>query len=661
VIRLEVTRGERVGTTLEPTADVVRIGRAEGNDLSLPDTHVSSEHAKIVFAGERWVLVDQRSTNGTAILRRGERIALDDAHGRESPLEDGDVIELGSQDRIVHVAVTLKDDADEATVFALKKIEELVPQATIVEKDDHRLRALYEAQKRIGSAQDLSEVLVAICESSFALVPLATHVTIILRDDEEEGAKPQGASGYVPVMTRVRSQPPSSKGEGGERSAPPSGPIPITRSVFRKVVTERAAVVAADAPSEVGKTESLMGAQIRSTLGIPLWRGEEILGVIQVDNREATGVLTSGDLEIMAVLAHNASLAVANARLVKRLRAAEERLKKENAFLKGKEQERRTGGKAGGPPEIIGQSAPMKHLLQQLEKVVNTRVTVLIEGETGVGKELIAASVHYRSNRRDRLFVGQNCAAMPETLLESELFGHKKGSFTGAHEDKKGLFEIADGGTLFLDEVTEMPVSLQSKLLRVLQEGEVRPIGATQERKVNVRIVTATNRNLEKEVAEGRFREDLYYRLKVFPLRVPPLRERREDIPLIAEHFLHRFATEFGKPAAGFSQQAMELLQSYDWPGNVRELQNEVQRLCIQIDAGGFVTPDMLSPRVRQVEGMIERVRPTKGTLKEMMDQVERWLLIESLREHQNNKTASAKSLGITREGLHKKLRAFGL
>jgi len=667
VIRLEVTRGERAGTTLEPTTDVVRIGRAEGNDLVVPDTHVSSEHAKIVFSGDRYVLVDQRSTNGTAILRGGERIALDDEQGREAPLETGDVIELGSQDRIVHLAVTFREDGDTARVFAMKKIEELVPQATIVEKDDHRLRALYQAQKSIGSAQDLADVLVAICESSFALVPLATHVTIILRDDEEEGAKPQNAAGYVPVMTRVRQAgaagggPPGSvPGSENERSAPPSGPIPITRSVFRKVVTERAAVVAADAPSEVGNTESLMGAQIRSTLGIPLWRGEEILGVIQVDNRAATGVLTSNDLEIMAVLAHNASLAVANARLVKRLRAAEERLKKENAFLKGKEQERR-GAKPGHAPQIIGNSAPMRGLLQQLEKVVNTRVTVLIEGETGAGKELVAATVHYSSNRRDRLFVGQNCAAMPETLLESELFGHKKGSFTGAHEDKKGLFEIADGGTLFLDEVTEMPVSLQSKLLRVLQEGEVRPIGATAEKKVNVRIVAATNRNLEKEVAEGRFREDLYYRLKVFPIRVPPLRERREDIPLIAEHFLHRFATEFGKPSGGFSQQTMELLQSYDWPGNVRELQNEVQRLCIQVDSGGFVTPDMLSPRVRQVEGMIERVRPTKGTLKEMMDQVERWLLIEALREHQNNKTAAAKNLGITREGLHKKLRSFGL
>ncbi|MDB4937123.1 MAG: Response regulator of zinc sigma-54-dependent two-component system, partial [Labilithrix sp.] len=172
MIRLEVTRGESLGTTLEPTTDVVRIGRAEGNDLVVPDTHVSSEHAKIVFAGERYVLVDHRSTNGTAILRRGERIAVDDSVNREAPLEDGDVIELGSADRIVHLSVTLKDDRDDARVFALKKIEDLVPQALIVEKDDNRLRTLYDAQKKIGSAPDLAEVLVAICESSFTLVPL---------------------------------------------------------------------------------------------------------------------------------------------------------------------------------------------------------------------------------------------------------------------------------------------------------------------------------------------------------------------------------------------------------------------------------------------------------------------------------------------------------
>jgi Nif-specific regulatory protein len=178
---------------------------------------------------------------------------------------------------------------------------------------------------------------------------------------------------------------------------------------------------------------------------------------------------------------------------------------------------------------------------------------------------------------------------------------------------------------------------------------------------VDVRIVAATNRNLEKEVAEGRFREDLYYRLKVFPLRVPPLRERREDIPLIANFFLDRFTKEMGKPCDGFAAETIDLLQTYAWPGNVRELQNEVQRLVIQSEPGTFITPDLLSARVRQVEGTVERIKPAKGTLKEQMDQVERWLLVEALREHGNNKTATAKTLGITREGLHKKLRQFGM
>ncbi len=650
MIRIEVESGQKRGTKVESSSDVLRIGRADGNDLLLPDDHVSGDHARVQVSGDDWVLQDLRSTNGTALVRGEQRRTVD----ADNPLklETGDVIELGHGDKGVRLAVTLVDGAVEeeddrtAQVLAVRSIDDITPATSKVEQDTTRLRSLYVAQKHIGEADDLSDVLSAIADAVLEIVPRATHVTMILRDDDVAvGAS--GVSGYVPVLTRVR----------GDQ---PSGAIPITRSVFRKVVTERAAVVAADAPREVAQTESLMGASIRSTMAVPLWKRDEILGVLQLDNRESAGVFTSQDLEIITVLAHHASLAVANARLVKRLQAAEERLRKENQFLKGREQERRTGGRVG-KQEIIGSSPAMRTLLAQLDKVVDTRVTVLVEGETGVGKELVAAAVHYRSRRRDKLFVSQNCAAMPENLLESELFGHKKGSFTGAHEDKKGLFEIADGGTLFLDEVTEMPISLQSKLLRVLQEGEIRAIGATAEKKIDVRIVAATNRNLEKEVSEGRFREDLYYRLKVFPLRVPPLRERRDDVPLIANYFLQRFSQELGKAAGGFSQQAMELLQSYAWPGNVRELQNEVQRLVIQLDPGGFVTPELLSPRVRQVEGMIDRIKPTKGTLKEMMEQLERWLLIEALREHGNNKTAAAKSLGITREGLHKKLRAYGL
>ncbi len=649
MIRLEVTQGLARGSRHESSAGLIRLGRAAGNDVVLPDEHVSGEHASIVSGDERYLLRDHQSTNGTTVVRGQLRIALDEDNGRQLPLEAGDVVELGQGESAVRMVITLDEtsqDASGAHVLAVRTIDELGRAESTVERDASRLRALYEAQKRIGNAEHLIGVVHAICDAALVLVPGATHVTIVLRDDADD-APATATPSYVPVMTRVR-------GQQGAATAP----IPVTRSVFRKVVLERSAVIAADAPLEVGHSESLMGAHIRSVIGVPLWKGEEILGVLQMDNRESTGVFTSADLDVCAVLAHHASLAVANARLVQRLRAADERLKKENTFLKTREESRRVGK---GQQEIIGQSPVMRALLEQLAKVVDTRVTVLVEGETGVGKELIAAAVHYRSRRRAQLFVTQNCAAMPDNLLESELFGHRKGSFTGAHEDKKGLFEIADGGTLFLDEVTEMPASLQSKLLRVLQEGEIRPIGASHEKKVDVRIVAATNRKLEKEVAQGRFREDLYYRLNVFPIRVPPLRERREDIPPLAEHFLKRYSVELGRPAAGFSQQAMELLQAYDFPGNVRELQNEVQRLMIQLEGDGFVTPELLSPRIRQIEGMVERIKPTKGTLKETMDQIERWLLVEALREHDNNKTATAKALGITREGLHKKLRAFGL
>ncbi|HRI65004.1 MAG TPA: sigma 54-interacting transcriptional regulator [Polyangium sp.] len=645
MVVFEVAQGLAAGRSFEFSDEVVHIGRAPSNDLVLDDTHVSGQHARLVVAADRVTLHDLASTNGTWHVRGETRVAVKPETGPVD-IESGDIIELGSGE-MVALRITIPDESDTSQVVAVRPLETLVPAAAAIEKDPNRLGKLYTAQKRIGAAVDLDQVLIEVADAALFLVPMATHATVILRDDEE--GRDSSTAAYVPIMTRVRLP----TGVGG----PPRGPIPVARSVYRKVVKERAAVLAADASTEVGGSDSIMGASIRSTIGVPLFRGEDIVGVLQVDNRSAPSMLHANDVEILGVLAYNASLAVANSRLIKRLVAAEERLQKENSFLKGRE-ERRRGGK---DVVIIGQSDAMNKLIGQLEKVVDTRVTVLLEGETGTGKEVMAAAIHYRSRRRDKLFVAQNCAALAETLLESELFGHKKGSFTGAMEDKKGLFEIADGGTLFLDEITETPLSLQSKLLRALQEGEVRPVGATSPKHVNVRIVAATNRNLEEEVKRGRFREDLYYRLKVFPIRLPPLRERREDIPLLAAHFLQRYAEEIGKHVGGFSQQAMELMVGYDWPGNVRELQNEVQRIVIQLDPGAFATPDLLSPRIRQVEGLVERAGVTRGNLKEMMDVVEKYLLLESLREHGNNKTNAAKTLGITREGLHKKLRQFGI
>jgi Nif-specific regulatory protein len=642
MLRLFVRSGASQGRVVDVQGDLVRIGRAPVNDLVLADTQVSGEHARIIVGPAAVMLEDLRSTNGTFLVRGGARRPVDDTCAYRVSLFDGDRIELGAGDEVTAVGIGIEEDAEPARVVAVRKIEDVARISAELEENPRSLSAMYRAQQRVGAASGLDETLVAIADAVFGLVPHATHATLVLRDGDE----PDGA--YVPVMTRVR-------GAGGT-SADPKAAVPVTRSIFRKVVEERAAVLSADAPRDVGASESLMGASIRSTIGVPLWKGADILGVLQVDNRDAPGMLNQSDVEVLCVLSANASLAVAAARLILRLEVAEERLSKENRFLKGREEKRR-----GGEQAILGKSDAMARLLDQVHKVVDTRVTVLIEGETGTGKELIASALHYRSRRREKLFVTQNCAALPENLLESELFGHKRGSFTGATEEKKGLFEIADGGTLFLDEVTEMPASLQSKLLRVLQEGEVRPVGATQTRIVDVRIVAATNKNLDGEVAAGRFREDLYYRLKVFPLRVPPLRERRDDIPLIANAFLSRYAAEIGKSVGGFTQQAIELLVAYDWPGNVRELQNEAQRVVIELEPQGFVTKELLSPRIRKIEGLLSQAGASKGTLRSMMDAVEKFILLDVLRDHGNNKTSAAKALGITREGLHKKLRQLGI
>ena len=647
MIRLEVVDGASPGRVYELTGDVAFVGRAPQNEAVLDDGHVSGRHLRIVRGLDGAVTVeDLGSTNGTIVVRGDERTVLEEP-GDAFELFDGDVLELGRDDEICRLAVTIVDEERSAHLVSVKSVGE---EAELPD-DPVTLRRIYDAQRKIGRARDLDTVLAAIAESVFDLVAHATHVTVVLQAAEATSGKKGEVKvkNFLPVLTRVRPGHSDDEGDGGRPF------VPITRSVYRKVLEERAAVLAADAPKEVASTPSMMGASVRSCVAVPLWEGEEILGVLQVDNRDAPGMLKGTDLDVLLCVAEQASLAVANGRLIKRLVVAEEKARRENTFLKDREKERRGGREI----RIIGNSEPMKELLVQLGKVADTNVTVLIEGETGTGKELVASALHYRSRRRDELFVAQNCAAIAETLLESELFGHVKGAFTGASDDKKGLFELADGSTLFLDEITEAPMSIQSKLLRVLQEGEIRPVGATQTKHVNVRVVAATNRRLEDEVKEGRFREDLYYRLKVFPLRVPPLRERRSDIPLLVQHFLERYAVEIGKPIAGLSAEAEHILVAYDWPGNVRELQNEVQRVVIQADPGGFITPDLLSSRMRRAEELVDRAGARRGSLKETLVEVEKYLVYEALRAHDNNKTNTAKSLGITREGLHKKLRQY--
>jgi Nif-specific regulatory protein len=316
---------------------------------------------------------------------------------------------------------------------------------------------------------------------------------------------------------------------------------------------------------------------------------------------------------------------------------------------------------AAPPPGIVGTSGAMRATFALVARAQQTSATVLLTGETGTGKEVVARAIHEGSARAGRPFVAVNCAAFPDTLLESELFGHARGAFTGADRAKEGLFEVADGGTLFLDEVGETSGPLQAKLLRVLQEGEVRAVGGLRSRRVDVRVVAATHRDLRREIGYGHFREDLYYRLAVFPIEVPPLRERLEDVVPLAVHFLALHGRREGKPGCLLTDEATRLLLSYHWPGNVRELENEVQRALALSEPGDAIPAGRLSDRLRQVLAPVEAVVREGETLRETMARVEAWLLRRALERTGNRRAETARRLGITREGLYKKLKRHGI
>ena len=308
---------------------------------------------------------------------------------------------------------------------------------------------------------------------------------------------------------------------------------------------------------------------------------------------------------------------------------------------------------------IVGQSGRMQDVFRSVEKIVNSNVTVLIQGESGTGKELIARAIHYHSkNRSTQPFVAVNCSALPESLLESELFGHEKGAFTGATSRRVGKFEQANGGTIFLDEIGLMSPATQSKLLRVLQEREFERVGGNELVKVDVRVISATNRNLEEAMQAGEFREDLYYRISVFPIKLPPLRDRKEDIPLLAAHFLKKFSEQEGKDVDGISADSLELMMAYNWPGNVRELENTIERAMVLVN-GSEVTAGDLPAAVRALGE--KKIYESDSTLSSWIEKLEEEALRQALLECEGNISKTAKKLGIGRATIYRKAKKYGL
>ncbi|MBI4952105.1 MAG: sigma 54-interacting transcriptional regulator, partial [Myxococcales bacterium] len=441
--------------------------------------------------------------------------------------------------------------------------------------------------------------------------------------------------------------------------------IALSQSLAERALATGEPVVAVDAMHELGTShQSAHALQLRSVLALPLAARGEVVGVAYLDDRMRAGTFGAREVAWAQAVAPVAALAISDAMTEVRLRRAVRRAErtgreleqllaqKETALDVAERELARTVGHRPTRhryPEIVGESEPVRRMLAVVDRVAGTDVPVLLRGESGSGKELVARAIHRHGARAGHPFVSENCGALPETLLESALFGHARGAFTGAYAARVGLFEAAHGGTLFLDEIGEMSLGMQTKLLRVLEDGLVRPVGSERARRVDVRIVAATHRDLERLVAEERFRQDLYYRLDVISIAIPSLRERPTDIPLLVAHLVHKHAGR----TIEVTPAALARLQEQPWPGNVRQLENEIRRALVLCDERIDVAHLSLAPVGEPVElGLDVRLR---------VDRLEASLLSEALRRTSGNQTQAAKLLGLSRFGLHKMMRRLAV
>jgi Nif-specific regulatory protein len=479
------------------------------------------------------------------------------------------------------------------------------------------LENLYKISETINSIVDYDRLLISIMDIAIETVR-AERGAIVLWDEKKK---------LAPVV--VRELPTTTVQDLTQ----------LSTSVINRALSTKKPVLlhSAQEDERFSKARSVVLHDIQSVIAVPLEYRGELIGSIYLDSRSKKGIFTEDDLEFVNAFANQAAIALENARLHKLLLAV--------TIL--------PGGQGKKFRNIIGTSPAMERVFQLIQKVADSSVPVLIQGETGTGKELVARAIHYSGSRRENRLVPVYCGSLPETLLESELFGYKRGAFTGAIYDKKGLFEEADRGTLFLDEISDINLSIQAKLLRVLQEGEIRRLGETATRKVDVRIISSTNKILNEEVESGRFREDLYYRLQVVFIDLPPLRERREDIPLLADYFLAVYAKKAGKKIRGVSSATMEALVSHSWPGNVRELENTIDRACV-LSSGPLIEPDDL-----KLEPHTENF--SAGNLKAAAKDFEKEYLMKVLTEVKGHRALAAKRLGISKRTLQYKLKELSV
>ncbi|HRG96567.1 MAG TPA: sigma 54-interacting transcriptional regulator [Polyangiaceae bacterium] len=577
------------------------VGRAMGSDIAVPVADLADAHAQIVFDG--------RDFNLDEIDKSGD-IQINAKKKRRARLVHGDRLTLGSAEFLFSMfdePVSLRIPSD------MSQLEQPLAMPTSL---NHLagVRKLHEFSEKLMTMRDLEQLLEAMLDAVIDVTG-AEKGLILLLDEAYGGAAPAAES-----KAHVR----ASRHVGKETVTDPSGTI--SDSIVRRVIETGRPLIVSDAltDDQFGSSKSVAALRLSSVMCAPLVAQGHVVGVLYVGNDRVKGLFQKSQIDLLSIFAGQASLILQNAMLLSTLRADKEKLAAE---LKDK----RFG-------EIIGVCPSMMEVFRKLQKVATTDISVLITGETGTGKELIAREVHRRSNRATGPFIVINCGAIPENLIESELFGHVKGAFTGAIASRPGKFQAADKGTLFLDEIGELPLNLQVKLLRALQERVVVRVGDSKPEKVDIRIVAATNRVLEEEIRAGRFREDLYYRLNVVNLFLPALRERGDDVVIIAKALLSKYADELKSSVQGFTPQALGAIKKSPWPGNIRQLENRIKKALVLCDKSLLGVEDLELDQATE-----SPILP----LEKAKEEFQRKYVLEVLERNNGNRTQTARDLGV--------------
>jgi transcriptional regulator with GAF, ATPase, and Fis domain len=620
--KLLAVAGPLAGGSLRLGAAAVILGRHGASDLQVRDLAVSRQHCVITPEGDRYVLRDLDSRHGTFVnglpvreraLAPGDRIQIGASlflfttADAESPAAAEDLLAAGDYlaESTIHWPLGAPRLAPEALLAALS------PGTGRAERD---LQALLQASEELGTLTAAEPLARRLLDLVLAVAPAGRAALLLL----DAGGEPEAA------FARDR------RGR--------TDPFPLSRTLLRKAVEERVAVLAEDVllTPELRAAESVETARLQSLLAIPLSGPGGVLGLLYADSEEPGVHLDEGHLALLAAASRFAALALANVRRLELLATEAQRLA------------------AALDHAMVGEGPRMKEVYRLLARVAPTGSTVLLRGESGTGKELAARALHDASPRAGRPFVAINCATLLETLLESELFGHEKGAFTGAVERKLGKLEVADTGTVFLDEVGEIPPTLQAKLLRFLEQREFERVGGTRPIRVDVRVIAATHRDLDAAIQAGSFRADLYYRLGVITLTLPPLRDRREDIPLLASHFAARLSRDLGRQVAGFSPEARACLLRYAWPGNVRELRNAVERALVLCEGELIVPADLPESVIEAAAGAVAEPAASIPRYHAAVNEYKRRLILEAVKESGGNVSRAATLLGLHPNYLHR-------